>query len=701
MRNLLQLALAIVLFGSCKKLDELSLPISKVPSVTSGTNAIENLGHVFTGTNVTWKMHPLDATNTPLFTYLPNQSSGFCLLMIDNGVLDGLTPINAFRFVAVNMQSLQSKIITVKAADGNPANYSFGRTVRCIFGMDKKFYVATEGSPTGGGHLIQYDPNTQTAKDLGKPFKKDGHALDIYTLNVGTDGALYGGSFGGDGSVMTFRYADNKFQSDQKPLDNTSRYVTSVSGDSRFTYAVCGKNNWTLYAIDRQTGEKRILKSNPGSGTPIDIASNTDAPYAHSLATHYKLAGFTITDLPEYHRPQTDRVVYVPYAENDQTVPKVSWDGLQSKLSYQLANDAKGTIEVAGLQEDIFATTGPMMYSNNRLYLSCYKQGLLGTYSPGTGFQKIGCTSMDIHTIAVPPANSPDANKVFLGGYPKGGLLQYTPMQDWNVNVSSFANTNGGYATTTSNPKQSALFQNADPSGINGSMSLIGIAYTKNGYVAGGGNNDRITASSGRELSMGSFKNGVVRNLRLPEFSNYEFQSLCLSQDSNYVYIGALPHSGNIEKLYKYNPATNTIVASWELPVWADRYTQLNVIGNDMLVGTCGDAIFLFDLNSGQITWKQSMGAGQKIYAMTVAPDHSVYINFMYRSPLNFKIVKFNFDLSNRSNIASTTTDIAELGDSDRDERTKPTGMLIAPGVSPDRADLYVSGLSSLYRIKM
>ena len=65
----------------------------------------------------------------------------------------------------------------------------------------------------------------------------------------------------------------------------------------------------SLYAIDRQTGEKRTLKSNTGSGTSIAIASHTDAPYAHSVATHYKLSGFNITALKEYDRPLLKRVV--------------------------------------------------------------------------------------------------------------------------------------------------------------------------------------------------------------------------------------------------------------------------------------------------------------------------------------------------------------------------------------------------------
>lgn len=699
MKNLTHFALAILLFCSCRKVDQEFTPPGKIVP-ESQASTVQNLGHVFSGTNVAWKLHPLDPGNTPLFTTLPNQTNGYSLLMIDNGNMDGLTPINAFRFVAVNMQTLSSKIITVKGPDGNPAGYSLGRIIRCIFGMDKKFYVATEGSPDGGGHLVQYDPATQTAVDLGKPFKKGNSALSIYTLNVGTDGALYGGSFGGDGEVMTFRYDYKRFYVDATPLDNTSRYVTGISGDSRYTYAVCGKNNWFLYAIDRQTGEKRTLKSNMGSDVSIDISSNTDAPYAHSVATHYRLSGFNINALPEYTRPQTNRIFYTPYAETDANVPKVFWSDADKAVIYQLSNGQTGSIPVDGLQEDVYPSSGPMMYFNNKLYLVCYKQGLLGTYAQGEGFKKVGCTSMGIQTMLVAPATSTDAGKIYMAGYPKGGLLQYTPVQNWTVNIAGFINTNGGFATTSSNPKQSALFQNADASGVNGSMSMMGIEYTKNGYIAGAGNNDRITASSGRELSMSSFKNGTVRNLYLPEFANYEFQSICLSKDSNYAFIGAFPHSGNVERLYKYDPATNRVVASWNIPLWDDFHCTFGVLDNDLLVGYCGDTIFIFDLKTGQITWKEVLGKGQKIYAMAMGADKSVYINYMYLQATNFKVVKYNFDLADHANIKAATTSIAELPDQDNNERSKPTGMLLVPTVAGNY-DLYVSGLNSLYRIKV
>ncbi|MDQ6815656.1 MAG: hypothetical protein M3040_18145 [Bacteroidota bacterium] len=700
MKNLTHLAVALLLFCSCQKVDLLVTP-GKVVSgkEISPASSAQNLGHVFSGTNISWKLHPLDAGNTPLFTFSPGQSSGYCLLMVDNGLLDGATPVNAFRFVAVNIESGSSKIVTVKGADGNPAGYSLGRITYSIFGTDKKFYVATQGTPDGGGRLVQYDPATQTARDLGKPFKRGTSGLDIAVLNIGVDGALYGGSSGGEGEVMTFRYDYKSFYVDATPLDTTSRYVTSVSGDSRFTYAVCGKNNWFLYAIDRQTGERRTLKSNMGSSVSIDIASHTDAPYAHSVATHYRLSGFTAMALPEYERPLTNRMVWVPYSDTDPTVPQVFWSDADKKVVYKKSNGQTGAIAVAGLQEDIYPTTGPMMYFNDKLYLVCYKQGLLGTYAPGEGFKKVGSTSMGIQTMLLAPANSPDAGKIFLAGYPKGGLLQYTPVQDWSVNISGFNNANGGYATTSSNPRQSALFQDADASGTHGSMSLLAIKYTKNGYIAGAGNNDRITLSSGRELSMGSYKNGAVRNLYLPEFANYNFQSMCLSKDSNYILVSGVPKNGTVEKLYKYDPAANQVVAAWDLPLWDDLNSTLCVLTNDLLVGYCGDALFIFDLTKGQIIYKEVLH--KKICSIIMGPDNTLYVNYMNSTVFNYKIAKYNFNVTDRSNITTTSSPITELNDEDMNERSKPTGMLVVSNKATGSSDLYISGLFSLYKIRL
>ena len=203
-------AWALLLLCSCRKVDDFANTTTpNTLQEVGGSGKIENLGHVFTGSNITWKIHPQDPNNTPLITYSPNQNSGYNMVMIDNGKSEGRTPIDAMRFVVVDLQNFTSKVIDVKSPEGATITSSLGRVVRYVFGMDKNYYVVTEASAGGGGHLIRYNPNTQSATDLGKPFNTSSGYLDIYTLNTGTDGALYGGSFGG-GQIIIFAYQITK-----------------------------------------------------------------------------------------------------------------------------------------------------------------------------------------------------------------------------------------------------------------------------------------------------------------------------------------------------------------------------------------------------------------------------------------------------------------------------------------------------------
>lgn len=693
-------ALAMLLLCSCTKIDILAPQLKAAPLTgeASYTPGVQNLGRAFTGSNIAWKIHPHDPNNAPLFTKGPNNAEGFYMVMIDNGPQMALTPVTALRFVAINLQNQTSKIVEVNRANGTPATSSLGRIVRYVFGMDKKFYLATEGAAGGGGHLIQYDPGKQQATDLGKPFQLNNKFLDVYTLQIGTDGALYAGSFGGSGEARTLRYDYTNMVVDNAPLDNSSRYVTALSGDNRYTYVVGGKNNWFLYAIDRQTGEKRTLKTNAGSSSSISLASHTDGVYMQSHDMTYKLSGFSFQPLPPAHRPMTNRVEYVPYSTTDSRLPKVSWDNSTKTLSYSLPGGHAASLQVNGLHEDVFPINGPMLYANNRLYISSAHKGILGTYTPGDGIKTIGGTSMELHAMTAPYIPSADAGSLFLGGYPKGQILQYKPHFDWTVSIQSAYTAGNGFATSSTNPQLAGLFQNADASGTNGSMILLGSTFTKNGYLVSAGNNDRITASSGRELSIGSMKNGVIRNLYLPDFSNYQFRSLTLSYDSNYAFIVGIPNTGATSRIFKYDPSTNTVVDKWDLPLWGDRYTTVAMLSSDILVGICDESIYLFSLTKREIIWSKSIGVGKKIHSIAVAPDKSAYIIQPKNSPTQYLVSRFNFDLGT-ADVKATETSIAEFSDGDSDERYKPSSMLVA--ATGSETNLFIGGLLSLYKIRL
>jgi hypothetical protein len=135
------------------------------------------------------------------------------------------------------------------------------------------------------------------------------------------------------------------------------------------------------------------------------------------------------------------------------------------------------------------------------------------------------------------------------------------------------------------------------------------------------------------------------------------------------------------------------------MPLWDDLYSPLSVLDNDLLVGFCGDVVYLFDLNTGQIIWKEVLH--KKIYSMTLEPDNAVYITYMNSSVFNYKIIKYNFDITDRSNPRAITKVVTEFEDEDNNERSIPSGMLVVPNAIAGNYDLFISGLNSLYRIKV
>lgn len=693
-RNYIIKLLAFCIFGSsCQKVSDWSAtPEENPPAVPSRA---ENLGQIFSGTNVSWKLHPYGGGEVPLFMHLPYNNSGYSLLMIDNGKMNGYTPVSSFRFVAVNLYTKTSKIISILSkATGQPVVESVGRITRMSFGMNKKFYVATEGAYGGGGHIIEYDPDTEKAYDLGKPFSRNGQYLAIYSLSMGVDGALYGGSFGGDGDVYTFRYDYNgNWYVDQAPLHYGHKYVVNVSGDSRFTYAALGKNNWEVVAIDRTAGAKKIVLSTTNQIGNLDVAPHVDGVFC-KIYQHYKMNGLDEpTALPFPHRPYSPRVEYNPYNVDDPTVPEVEWVSNASKVEYRFPSGEQGSISVNGVFQDIYETSGVSIANNSNIYVSGGKPSSLALYNNNKPIV-LGSFPFNVYCSAQGSANSPDADKLFFSGYPKGNLYEYTFTQSWSLG-KTFSHT--GTSPVVTNPCLVAMLQNPDSSGTYGPMTTGGIVYTKNGYIAVAGNNDRITESGSRELSIGSYKNKCVKNLYQNDFAQYEFMSMCLSYDSNHAFVAAFTKGGGAGKLFMYNPATNSIADEWIIPELTGYGGLIESFTHKLLVGTMDDMIFVYDLEKRQTVYKKVLGSGQRITALAKGPNFTFYTASMYLSSNNSKIQKVRIDNTDPSNIKMLLTYIAEVADEDGDEGL-PIQLAIAKK-SSSIGSIYISGMKSLYRI--
>lgn len=684
---------ALLLCTACTKVKTVAptLPSSKAIQTNQVLGA-ENLGSPLKGTNVLWLIDPLYSNLKPLITNAPNSTSGYVAVMIDNGVLNGATPVNAFRFIAVNLQTKSTKIVEVTTPNGQAIQGSLGRVTRYVFGTNKKLYVSTEAGTGGGGHLVEYDPNTQTALDLGRPFLAKGKYLEIYMLNVGKDGALYGGSFGDDGDVYTFRYTYNQsFYVDNTPINGTSKYVAYITGDDKFTYATVGQENWLMYAINRATGQKTLMMKYETPDDRIELTSHVDACYAKHGSTHYKLNGTTMT--PMDNRPLTDRVLYSPYDVEKSALPELVWKGNDKKLYFKFNDGNQGSILINQVTDDVYPTS-TMIGVNNSLFISASKVPELVSYNRTAGFKYLGNYAITAHSMAViDKSNNP---KIYMGGYPKGAVLEYEVNNTWTVNNLTTSYVPPAITAVQSNPQKITQFQDADAAGVRGSMYLSGMYYSKSGYLIAGGNNDRLTVSTNRELSIGSLRDGIKRNVYLPEFQNYEYSGMCLSKDSNLAYVAATSVTGSNGKLYVYNPATNSITSSLDFPLGACPGT-INIYSENIIVGCCEGTVYLYDISKRSIIFKHDMGYSQKIYSMVTAPDGSLWISLTGNDVFNTRIVKLVIK-NDANNVTAEVSLIANLSDSDRDENTKPSNMVFVEA-TPGKYDLYISGLKSLYRV--
>ena len=654
-------------------------------STGSANTVIENLGTPIKGSNVLWKINPMFENLEPLFTYAPNSNSGVVAVVIDNGNM-----LNApLKFLAVDLLSNTSKTVYVKSKSGVQVSSSVGRVSRYIFGTNKKFYVATEN----GGHLIEYDPNTQTATDLGTPFNVDGRVLDIYSLGIGKDGALYGGSFGSGSDVYTFRYDYNNFYVDKSSLDANAKYVSYVTGDEKYSYASCGQNSWSLYAIERATGKKELLLESSSPSDRIYLGGYADACYATFQGKTYRLNG-SATQFKTGDPAIGARIEYLPYQPSNPALPKIAWSECDKKLYYKFSGASENAVTLNDITDETYGVSN-ITNIGNKILLTGGKIPRIVSYDKQSGFNCIGTPSINVYLMSVVPGSN--GTKVIMGGYPKGALLEYNTNQPWTMGTETVSFTPPDITSTQSNPRKFVQLQDADYTGIFGPMTLNGILYTKDGTLIAAGNNDRLTSTGSRELSIGTFKNGVKRNFALPEFSDYEFQSMCLSKDSSEVFISAFHKGGAEGKIFRYNPISNSVNAAITLPGVTDPGT-IQLYNKDLLIGAHDDVLYLLDVNTKKIVISKTLGNGQRIRTFTIAPDHSVWVNHAYLNINLTKFIKFKFNTDNLNEITFTTSDITEMKNPDIYEGPQPSGLVFVPA-STNSYDLYISGFKTLCRI--
>lgn len=673
MRVLSAIIISLAALSACTKA-HLNLKSPDQASILSSKQLIEasKIGSPFKGSNLNFYIHPLYPNIHPLITYRPNTKSGQVLVMIDNGETVGQTPVNAFRFIAVDVQSNQYNVIAIKTKSGTNAHYSVGRITRYVFGSDEKLYVVTESGVGGGGHLIQYDPNTLTATDLGKPISINGKALDIYSISVGKDGHLYGGSFGGNGEVYVFEYNYQQIKTYPVQLATDKRYVAYVGGDDTHIYASCGINNWAVVALNKSTLQKTTLIEGLGTDARTELFNTDHGAIAKQFGNWYKLSGQTKTTIAASTANSYQRMEFEPHRHEDFSNVKLQWNDDKKELSYTALNGVSNTLQIAQVHQQIFPT-GQIEYINDQLLVTGSKSTLLKRYDPNKKtFDVVAASPVHIYTIAGNQQN------VFVGGYPKGNVALYSAL--------SF--------------KQLASYklQEDDAFGMNGPMVIGQLHLSEQNYLTAAGNNDRITTTGSRDLAIGSVFQNQVRNFELAEFSQLEFGAMAPQIHTNNSWIVGNSKTGNDHKIYLYNPVSNQIEKNLTVPTAApiQHIVQYN---NSTLIITYGEYYEFIDIAQNKTLVKQKMGSGKIIYSITLDDQNKLWVIYQDDEAFEYHVAQADVQLSANSAILKWK-DIALVKDADENTNARPVQLILTKNHQLQKTDAYISGLNSIYHFQ-
>jgi sugar lactone lactonase YvrE len=173
---------------------------------------------------------------------------------------------------------------------------------------------------------------------------------------------------------------------------------------------------------------------------------------------------------------------------------------------------------------------------------------------------------------------------------------------------------------------------------------------------------------------------------------------MCLSKDETEVFISAISKYTNAGKIFRYNPTTNAISS---MNFSADKNPgTIRLYKDNLIAGAYNDVLYLLDVNSKNIVWQNTLGSGQRINALTVAPNGSIWINYNFLNALTTKLVRFDINATNASSITAVPTEVSVIRTPDNDESTKPNGLVFLRSGQTNIYDLYIAGFKSVCRIK-
>lgn len=287
---------------------------------------------------------------------------------------------------------------------------------------NRKVYIGT----ADGGHLFEYDPETQKLRHLGRP----GNETYIWTLDEGTDGKIYGGTYG---HCKIIRYdPETDTSEDLGRMDPTEKYVRwVVASDDGYVYGGLGSSKFGVvaYDIESATWEQLIPEEQRGAGWGRLHKSPDGEIYAQTPIGNYKLEkGKTIPvdDIPKvvnFLYPDGSRIT--TYDQNNGILTLTEPDG--EKISREFHPENAGS--------RLFVMhTGP----DNKVYGSSFLPLRLFVHDPETGgSENLGlptATGGEIYSFV----NRGD--ELFMAAYPGCSVAKYNPDSPWNLGTEPGSN---------------------------------------------------------------------------------------------------------------------------------------------------------------------------------------------------------------------------------------------------------------------
>ncbi|MEP6512280.1 MAG: hypothetical protein ABJA79_00330 [Parafilimonas sp.] len=521
-------------------------------------------------------------------------------------------PIEIVR-IDFNTKKVQYKILpTVFSANGAFWNFVFDREGNCYLSMHEPQRKIVKLNLKDS---IQYI-------DLENPFT-DGTTW-VYSASLGRDDKLY---FGGSSATYWSSYNTkvNKFEK-HAPIDLQNDYVLSIAGDNDYVYAQTGqRSSVQLWSIRKKDDAKKLLCKIINT-TRINLETHTDGIYASfnsdTLKGAFKLVNGEMINIASMPSPET-RLAYTEVNEKNQPKINAAFDAYKNKLFYSLNEQPFQSINIkttripAGIKK-IFTLPGDRehFYFSGDYYGNFYQYDI----KKDTAYI-LGVTGSNIYSV-LPAAK----NKVYLGGYPSGVILQWNPMQPWTTRKfmdGRLVEANDEPA----NPKLVNYFKSGGKhaAGFHHTEQMV---FDDKGEIVGAGTVIRI----GDAASIGIY-NPATDSIYGIDYSPYTKLAFAgMYKWQNVIAYSTRSNTGGHPKLYFYQPSLNKMIDSIDFGF--DDYGKIYVV-NDILIGIVHNRVYKVNLQTKKLIDSYSFSSGSNKNSFMMA-DKKIIISTVNKISASF-----------------------------------------------------------------